>query len=276
MSIIKQIKNCEGCAGRRKKVKRAFNIFVPKINVFSDRLTMWQKKLWNDLMDKPFMGVIDNVTGLKFRQLAYNDIGPKRHFFTVNAGRGILPPCDDCEGKETYIQKMTAASVWNVSNAASSQSGLTTQIDRGSGVYDTYDVGTSTTVDCDAFGYNFGAEGRWAGLGNVGSMDATTYVDGGGSTQTIRGVIHTDNQANCSDTDTFVFSLDGNITNSDVIWAEIDWDDINGTPQNIDRSVDITTYTTAFNGSSHWEWASVGTPDWTDIDANTDFVLTTS
>jgi len=41
------------------------NIWLPKLNYYSKRLSMWQEKLWREVNGKPFMGILDNIAGRK-------------------------------------------------------------------------------------------------------------------------------------------------------------------------------------------------------------------
>lgn len=246
-------------------------IWIPKLNVYS-RLSRFQENLWNDIMNAPFMGIVDNVTGLKFRKLVYNDVGPKRHFFTVSNGSC----CDDCAARKRLMQNAVSSFPYGtVAAAAAVDSGLTTQIDRGSDAYDSDNDSPPNT--CFAYGYNAspGNEDFLTSVGTMGSMDDDQYTDGGSTTRTIKAVYYTEPCSGSSTDDTFYFSIDGtSVPNTDTTWQDIDWDDTAGTPQTIDRSVN-TTYTASLNGSSHWRWQNASF-NWGDTDSNTDFVLTTS
>jgi hypothetical protein len=107
-------------------------------------------------------------------------------------------------------------------------------------------------------------------------MDLTTYTDGASSLRTIKAVVYTESCSGSGDDDIFYFSLDGTgLADTDVTWLDITWDNTAGTPTTVDRSVDATLYTSSLNGSTHWR-DSPAAGNWGDVDADTDFVLTTS
>jgi len=76
--------------------------------------------------------------------------------------------------------------------------------------------------------------------------------------------------------DDLIFSLDtASVSDSDATWLDITWDNISGTPITVTRASDLTSYTASLNGSTHWRDLTP-TSNWSDLDINTDFVLTTS
>lgn len=234
-------------------------IWIPKFNYYSKRLSMWQEKFWKDVTGKPFMGILDNVTG-------------RRVFEFATFGRSGVQQSNSklfrvTKQRVPIIQKMTAACVWNASNAIPLLPALTTQIDRAARQYD-----ADSTGGYDTFGYA-GDANNWFGVSAFGVMDATTYTDGGSTTRTIRSM-H-DAEAGGTGGGDVYFSLDtASVPNTDTTFKDITWDDTAGTPRTMTRSADLSTYTASLNSDTHWRDL---TPSfsWTDIDANTDFVLTT-
>lgn len=237
---------------------------IPRLNIYSKRLSVFQERLWEQLLGKPFMGIRDNVAEIKFHKLAYGDYGAKNNLF------GVQP-----EIQKVNIQR--SVSVTAFANAAQQGAGgagaaLTTQIDRGAEEYDV----TPDTAQDPILAYGYGVAGEWyesyVGELSFGSIDNDTYTDGASTSRVIKGVVHKEPAFE----DDFILSLDGtSITNSDATWLDITWDDISGTPRVIDRSADANIYTASLNGSTHWR-DSTANFNWSDTDLNTDFVLTTS
>ena len=269
MKIIKSIKNCEGCARRRAKMKKAVNgIIIPKLNIYSKRLSMWQEKLWREVNGKSFMGIIDNVAGRKtFEYTTFGRSGVQQSnskLLTIRPEVVVTPP-----------QQMTAACVWNASNAISGvDGGLTTQIDRGRDNYGFDD--DSVPATCYAYGYAVNTEWYLTTGASFGSIDDDTYVDGTSTSRTIKGVVYTESCAGHANSDDFHLSLDGiNIGNNDNTWLDMTWDDTAGTPRTLTRLTDATSYTASLNGSTHWR-DQASPYSWADQDLNTDFIITTS
>jgi len=241
--------------------------WIPKFNYYSKRLSVWQEKLWREANGKPFMGIIDNVAGRKtFEYATFGRSGVQQSnskLFTTRPEPIVMPP-----------QQMTAVCVWNASNAIIQAPALETQIDRGQGpAFDSTPEPTSPQL-CYPYGYNATGEGYLASWGNIGTMDDVTYTDGGSTSRTIKSVMYTEVCDGGID-DTFYFSIDTtSVSNSDTTWKDITWDDVGGTPRLMDRSVDTTTYDASVNGSTHWR-DEAAPWNWSDTDANTDFVLTT-
>lgn len=236
------------------------NIWLPKINYYSKRLSMWQEKFWREVNGKPFMGILDNIAGRRtFEFATFGRSGIQQSnskLFRVTKQKVQVP----------IIQKMTACCVWNASNAVVTPPALTTQIDRGSRVYDGDSMGTWST-------YGYAADtSNWFGVTAFGVMDATTYTDGTSTSRTIRSC-H-DAEAGGAGGGDWYFSLDtASISNADTTWKDITWDDISGTPFTINRGVD-TSYTASLNSDTHWRDLTPGAA-FDDLDANTDFVLET-
>ena len=234
-------------------------IWIPKINYYSKRLSVWQEKFWREINGKPFMGILDNVAG-------------RRAFEFATFGTSGIQQSDSKlfrveKEKVSFTQEMTAACVWNAAAAATTPP-LTTQIDRGSDIYDADSVDTWR-----AYGYAVINEHYETITGSFGVMDKTTFRDGSGTTRTIKGVVYYE-PGGATYSDDLILSLDGtSISNSDTTWKDFTWDDTAGTPRTVSRSVDLTTYTASLNGSTHWR--DLAAPfNWADTDANTDFILT--
>ena len=243
-------------------------IWIPKYNYYSKRLSMWQEKLWREVNGKPFMGILDNIAGRKtFEYATFGECGIQQSnskLFEMQPEPMVIPP-----------QQMTAACVWNASNAASG-GGTNGEfvVNRNTGVYDTQQVGTSSTIDYLAYGYSVTGEHWYTTFGSIGTItDSGQYVDGGSTTRTIKGLYDTD-PGGTGGGDLY-FALNGtSLSNSDTTWLDFTWDDTAGTPRTVDRSVDMT-YTASQNGSTHWRDL---TPSfsWANGDNATDFVITTS
>ena len=220
---------------------------------------MFQERLWNQLMAKPYMGYFDNVAGVRFHKLAYGTIGAKQNLF------GIQP-------EKTQIYDMSVGMTVVANAAQQGGKGLITQMDRGVEQYDD----TGGTEEDPIVVYGYGVVNEWyesyAGASSFGSMDNDTYIDGSSTSRVIKGLCHKEPAFE----DDWILSLDGtSITNSDATWLDVTWDDIAGTPRTVDRSVDATAYTASLNGSTHWRDTTANF-DWSDTDLNTDVVLTTS
>jgi len=218
---------------------------------------MWQEKLWREVNGKPFMGILDNVAGRKtFEYATFGRSGVQQSNSKLF---GMQP-----EKAQIYKTIAHFQSVIGVSG-----SGLITQIDRGAEQYDeTPDTDQDPIV---AYGYGIAEEWWESGTGSFGSIDQNTYIDGGGTTRTIKGMVHEQPEYE----DEWIFSLDtASIGDTDTIWLDITWDDIATVPRTVDRSAD-TAYTASKNGSSHWR-ETTPAYDWSNTDLNTDFVLTTS
>jgi len=237
------------------------NIWIPKFNYYSKRLSMWQEKLWREVNGKPFMGILDNIAGRKtFEYATFGRSGIQQSnskLFSMEIEPMVVEP-----------MYMTAACVWNASNAIPKDSGLTTTIDRGRRVNDADSTGSYYT-------YGYAVSNEWfENVTGFGTMANSTYTDGGSTSRTIKGVVYY--EVGGLNSDDFVLSIDGtSVSNSDTTWLDLTWDDIAGTPRTMDRDVDTTTYTASLNGSTHWR--DLASPwNWSDLDAGTDFVLTTS
>ncbi len=232
--------------------------WIPKFNYYSKRLSIWQEKLWREVNSKPFMGILDNIAG-------------RRYFEYATFGRSGIQQANSklfriTNAKKPIVQQMTAACVWNASNAIATPAALTTQIDRAARVYDSDSIDSWST-----YGYA-GDANNWFSVAAFGVMDDTTYTDGGSTSRTIRSC-H-DAEVGGSGGGDWYFSIDtASVANTDTTWSTITWDDTAGTPQTIDRSVD-TSYTASLNGDTHWRDLAPSF-SWTDTDANTDFVLET-
>jgi hypothetical protein len=237
------------------------NFWIPKYNYYSKRLSMWQEKLWREVNGKPFMGILDNIAGRKtFEYATFGRSGVQQ----ANSKLMTITP------QKINIQKMTACCVWNASNAIPSDSGLTTTINRGQRIYGT--TGGTPMDPAYAYGYA-GDANNWHSVTAFGSMAATTYNDGGGTSRTVRSMY--DTEPGTPGGSDLYFSLDGaSISNSDTTWLDITWDNISGTPITWTRSTEAT-YTASLNSDTHWRDLTPSS-DWTDIDSGTDFVLTTS
>ena len=235
------------------------NIWLPKFNYYSKRLSMWQEKLWREVNGKPFMGTLDNVAGRKtFEYATFGRSGVQQSNSKLF---GMQP-------KKAQIYKSVSMTV--VANAAQQGQGppLETQIDRGSQQFDADSVN-----DYFVWGYAFSTD-NFFGTAAFGTMDDTTYIDGSSTSRTIRTMMDADSGGSAGSGDVF-FTLDGtSITDSDATWLDITWDNTAGTPITTDRSVD---YQAAVELNSDTYWRDL-TPSasYTDADANTDFVLTTS
>lgn len=245
--------------------KKHTNIWLPKLNYYSKRLSMWQEKFWREVNGKPFMGVLDNIAGRRtFEFATFGRSGVQQSnsklFRMTKARTPVIP----------IMQEMTSVSAFPYGTAAAAAqdaAALETQIDRGSQIYDADSMNNWRT-----YGYAFDTN-NWFGVSAFGTMDATTYTDGGSNSRTIRSC-H-DAEAGGSGGGDWYFSIDTtSVPNTDATWLDITWDDINGTPFTIDRSVD-TTYTASLNSDTHWRDLTPGA-SFDDLDANTDFVLTTS
>ena len=236
-------------------------IWIPKLNYYTKRLTSWQEKLWREVNGKPFMGILDNIAGRKYFEYAtFGQCGIQQSNSKLF---GISPAT-------ATIQK-TSVGVFPYGTIAAAGGGggdaLTTTIDRGRRANSADSVQTYYT-------YGYAVSNEWyENVAGFGTMASSTYTDGGSTSRTIKGVVYY--QVGGVNSDDFVFSIDGTGTpDSDVTWLDLTWDDIAGTPRTMDRSVDTTSVTTS-NGSKHWRDTS--SPfNWADLDAGTDFVLTTS
>jgi hypothetical protein len=239
-------------------------IWLPKLNYYSKRLSRWHEKLWEELTGKPYMGIIDNVAGVRFYKEAYGTIGAKQHLFRIK------PEPYSPQGPTKHFTSVSAFP-YGTTAAAGVVSGLTTQLDRGRLQWDTT---PDTAADpCYAYGYSITGE-HYLSFGSMGTIDSDTYNDGGGTSRTIKALYQTDNCGTTND-DTWYFALDGtSISNSDTTWQDLDWDNTAGTPVTTDRSAD-TTYTASLNGSTHWR-DTTPNGSWLDQDINTDVVITTA
>ena len=145
-------------------------IWIPKLNYYSKRLSMWQEKLWREVNGKPFMGILDNIAGRKtFEYATFGRSG-------VQQSNSKLLTIQNGKTPVNNTMQMTAACVWNASNAIPGPSGLTTQIDRGSAIYDTIVMGTVSTVDYRAYGYSITGEHYMTSFGSIGTIDNDTYT----------------------------------------------------------------------------------------------------
>ena len=236
------------------------NIWLPKFNYYSKRLSMWQEKMWQEVNGKPFMGILDNIAGRKmFEYATFGRSGIQQSnskLLTTHPGSARI-----------YAESV---SMTVVANAAQQGQGpaLETQIDRGSQQFD-----ADSVEDFFVWGYAFSTD-NFFGTAAFGTMDDTTYLDGGGTTRTIRTMMDADSGGSAGSGDVF-FTLDGTgITDNDTTWLDITWDDTAGTPR---TSVRSTEYAAKVELNSDTYWRDL-TPafSYTDADANTDFVLTTS
>jgi len=227
-------------------------IWIPKLNYYSKRLSMWQEKLWREVNGKPFMGILDNIAG-------------RKTFEYATFGRSGV---QQSNSKLFNIHKSVSMTV--VANAAQQGQGpaLETTIDRGRQSYDADSIQTY-------YIYGYAVANEWfENLTGFGTMANSTYTDGGSTSRTIKGMVVWD-PGGGGDAG-MVFSLDTtSIDDSDTTWLDITWDDTAGTPRTVTRATDLVTYTASLNGSTHWRDT---TPNfnWRDLDAGTDFVLTTS
>lgn len=243
--------------------KKHTNIWLPKLNYYSKRLSMWQEKFWRDVTGKPFMGIIDNVTG-------------RRVFEFATFGRSGVQQANSklfrlTKNKQSIIQKSVSAFPYGTVSAAgvSDEAALTTQIDRGQRSYDADSMQTYYLWGFAGDANNFHSATAF------GTMDDVTYTDGSSTSRTIRSMYDADGGGSPGGGDLF-FSIDGtSVPNTDATFIDITWDNTAGTPITVDRSVDFTSYTASQNGDTGWRDLTPSS-DWTDGDLNTDFVLTTS
>lgn len=240
--------------------KKHTNIWLPKFNYYSKRLSMWQEKFWREVNGKPFMGILDNIAG-------------RRTFEFATFGRSGVQQSNSKLFRMTKGHMQFAVSSFpygTAAAAAQAPDALTTQIDRGNDTYDADSMGT-----WEAYGYAVAGEHYETITGSFGVMDATTYTDGSSTSRTIKGVVYYE-PGGSTYGDDLILSLDGtSISNSDTTWKDFTWDDTAGTPRTVSRTVDLTSYTPSLNGSTHWRDTSAPY-NWADNDLNTDFVLTTS
>jgi len=122
------------------------------------------------------------------------------------------------------------------------------------------------------YGYAVTGEAFHSGY-NFGVMDDSTYIDGASTSRTIKGIYHHD--VGGSNSDDMAFSIDvASLGDTDTIWKDMTWDDTGGTPRTLTRGTEFNVYTASLNGSTHWRDLTT-TYNFYDVDANTDFVLTT-
>jgi len=222
---------------------------------------MWQEKLWREVNGKPFMGILDNIAGRKtFEYATFGRSGVQQSNSKLF---GLRP-------EKIQIYDMSV-SMTVVANAAQQGQGaaLETQIDRGRFQYDS----TPDTDSDPIYTYGYGASGEdWHNSSGYGSIDNATYTDGSSTSRTIKSMAHEEPAWD----DDLIFSLDtASVSDSDATWLDITWDNISGTPITVTRASDLTSYTASLNGSTHWRDLTP-TSNWSDLDINTDFVLTTS
>jgi len=240
-------------------------IWIPKLNYYSKRLSMWQEKLWKEVNGKPFMGIIDNIAGRKtFEYATFGRSGVQQSnskLFTMRPEPIVMP-----------IMQMSTSAMAFVNaaqqGAGGGGSGLTTQIDRNSR---TYDADSQDTWKL----WGFAGDGNnWHSVSAFGGMTTVTYTDGASTSRTIRSMYDADAGGSPGGGDLF-FSIDGaSVTDSDATWLDITWDDTAGTPRTMDRSAEFAA---AANVNSDTVWRDL-TPayDYTNLLDPADFVLTTS
>jgi hypothetical protein len=159
-------------------------IWLPKLNYYSKRLSRWHEKLWEELTGKPYMGIIDNVAGVRFYKEAYGTIGAKQHLFRIK------PEPYSPQGPTKHFTSVSAFPYGTTAAAGVVDSGLTTQLDRGRLQWDTT---PDTAADpCYAYGYSVTGE-HYLSFGSMGTIDDDTYNDGGGTSRTIKALYQTDN-----------------------------------------------------------------------------------
>ena len=210
-------------------------IWLPKLNYYSKRLSIWQEKLWLEVNGKPFMGIIDNIAGRKtFEYATFGRSGVQQSNSKLLT---VLP-----EKIQIYDE---STSVMPFANAAQQDEiTLETNINRQSAQFD-----ADSENDYFVFGYTFSTD-NFFGTAAMGSMDDTTYIDGSSTSQTIRTMMDADAGGSAGSGDVF-FTLDGtSLTDSDVTWLDITWDNTAGSPITAPR----TDYAAAveLNSDTYW------------------------
>ncbi len=234
-------------------------IWLPKLNYYTKRLASWQERLWREVNDTPFMGIIDNVSG-------------RRYFEYATFGESGIQQSNS-KLFEMNIQRAVSSFPYGTVSAAgvSDAAALDTNINRGRDDY--YSDSTGTYY---AYGYSVNGETYITTGANFGTMTTSTYTDGSSTSRTIKGVVYAEPSPATAYSDDLILSIDTtSVTNSDATWLDFTWDDTAGTPRTVTRSADLTSYTASLNGSTHWR-DTAATYNYANLDTTTAFVLTTS
>ena len=240
-------------------------IWIPKLNVYTHKLSIWQEKLWNLLIPRSH-GERWDSDHYSFCNAAYGMTSEriKKYSFTL-------------EPQKPHIQKMTAACVWNASNAAAG-GGISQEINStitvGSIQYDSF-ADTSGVDYAYLYGYKVASSYHpiVTFASSSGSIGDGVYTDGNSTSQTITAVGWSDNGVSgtpAAETDNIYFGLNGTSRgDTDAVMTKFDY---NGT-EYTRSSRDIYTASVG-GGETFWEWSNVATNGPTSGTVNFDLWVT--
>ncbi len=223
---------------------------IPKLNIYG-RLSRFQESLWNTYMKRPFGS---HFLGDEYR-FCHDAYGMKSSKIC------IMDHQIDNTRKDGHIQKMTAACVWNASNAASGPTAnLDTTVTVGSIAYDVSSDSTGPTATAFLYGYKRvnDAHPLVTSGSSSGSIGSGTYTDGGSTSQTVIAIGWSDNGITgtpAGDTDNIYFGLNGTSRgDDDGTFSSLEYNGVEYT-----RSSRSAYLPTVGSADSYWRWDNVTT-----------------
>ena len=160
-------------------------IWIPKFNYYSKRLSMWQERLWMNIMGQPYSF-----------ELAQ---GPK---------------------KDEFIQRAVSSFPYGTVSAAGAAGSAaldTTITSMGNTIYD------ADSIDSwRVYGYNSGVD--YYSYANFGSIGSATYTDGGSNSRTISAIYYHEAGAPNAREDDLVLSLNAtSIPDTDTTFVSLEY-----------------------------------------------------
>ena len=209
---------------------------IPKLNLYTKKLSMFQEKLWNAFIPRSFgeQWVTDEF---RFCHNAYG-MRSNKHFLM-----------DHTAGKATIQKAVSSFPYGTVSAAAQTAAALDTTItSMGNAIYDADSMDTWRV-----YGYTSGVD--YYSYANFGSIGSATYTDGGSNSRTISAIYYHEPGSLNARADDLVFCLNAtSISDTDTTFVSIEYNGVTYTRSS--RS----SYSPTFGSCSTWIWANIN-PD---------------
>ena len=213
---------------------------IPKLNIYTRKLSIFQEKLWDAFMPRPYAERWDS-DNYTFCHDAYG----------MNSG------------KIKKYNMQFAVSSFPYGNFSAAMGGESQEIDTTVTVGNiAYDAHVTSTGADEAFLYGYKVASSYhpivAFAESSGSHGDTTYTDGGGTSQTIVAIGWSDNGVTgtpAGETDNIYFGLDGTSRgDDDGTFSKFDYNGVEYTRSS------RTTYTASVGGGeTFWQWDNVAT-----------------
>lgn len=212
---------------------------LPKINIYARKLSVWQEKLWDAIIPRPYS---ERWPSDEFR-FCHNAYGMRsnKHFLM------------DFEAGKAVIQKSVSAFPYGVMSA--NENGLDTTVTIGSAIYDSVQTGTSpgSSIDYLAYGYANGVD--YLSLSDFGTMPTypgTGFKDGIWTPRTVSAIYYTEPGGTAAEDDNLYFCLNQtSVSDSVNTFDSIDYNSVNYTRAS--RGL----YSGTVGSCSTWAWLNI-------------------